>query len=110
MLNVRTHLLALGDFFLFNYYGVGFAEGYFTMQPNCVSGVMKTPQDTLVRMVDNLSYRFPAVCLILHEKKTLTPQLYAEAEWYFEKLGYVVECNKEFNTFKILILKRRFVL
>ncbi len=110
LLNGRMPVLAQGDFFLFNYYGVGFAEGYFVMQPNCVSGVMHVPQDTLVRMVEHLCNRYPAVCLILHEKKTLTPQLYGVAESFFENLGYEVECNKEFNTFKILILKRRFVL
>lgn len=110
LLNGRMPVLAQGDFYLFHYYGVGFAEGYFVMQPNCVCGVMNVPQDTLVRMVEHLCNRYSAVCLILHEKKTLTPQLYGAAESFFENLGYEVECNKEFNTFKVLILKRRFVL
>ncbi len=102
-------VLAQGDFFLYHYYGICYAESQFVMQPGCVSGVMHLPQESLLRAVDNAARRYSRVCLILHQKKTHTPELYAHAESIFADKGYMVTCNSEFNTFKVLILERPFL-
>ena len=108
LLDGSMPVLAQGDFFLYHYYGVGYAEARFIMAPDCVTGVMSLPQEDLLQSVDYISRNYSKLCLILHQKKTRTPELYADAERIFAQKGYFVTCNSEFNTFKVLILERTY--
>ena len=69
---------------------------------------MSLPQEDLLQAVDSISRNYSKLCLILHQQKTRTPELYADAERIFAQKGYFVTCNSEFNTFKVLILERTY--
>ena len=106
LLNGSIPVLAQGDFWVYNYYGISFAEENLVIYPDCVCGVMKVSAERLLHMVDEISRYHGRICLILHQQKSKTPQLYQNAEAVFKQKGYNVTCNSQFNTFKVLTLER----
>lgn len=100
-------VLVQGNYQLYDYYGVDwvFYEDYLSdteSYTECVFNVAHLTEDEIENLLLETIESDGKVCIILSEKADNTPDLYVDIEDTFEGLGYIVDINDDYNTFRIV--------
>lgn len=106
-INSFIPILAQGNSYIYKYYNcANYCGDIPKVAPTNIQFINSFSTSKIITTVEELAKKNPLIILILTQQDAIDKKFYKNASTSFEQKGYIVTTNTNYNTVKILFLKK----